>query len=351
MIVFRADGNQQIGTGHIMRCLSLADAFRKAGEECHFLLADDFMKSKVEDRGFRVHILDSQYDCPEQELVKITSVLDELIPELLIIDSYFVTEGYLEALKRTCRIAYLDDRATFAYPVDLLINYNAFAGKNDYREIYRRAGREYPEALLGIDYIPLREAFRQVPAHSQKEHCRDILISTGGADPVHLALKLVRFLQEQPCQTYVFHLLLGAMNQDLEEIISIAQRCPEIVIHRDVSDMRSLMLSCDMAVAAAGSTLYELCACGVPTITYALADNQLPGAEVFEELGLMVSLGDIRKSENAAGAICEQIERLDGQPKRRIEMAEKMQQLVDGQGAERIVEAYGRIRNLWRKTC
>lgn len=350
MIVFRADGNQQIGTGHIMRCLSLADAFRKAGEECRFLLADDSMKSKVEDRGFWVHTLDSRFDDPEQELTTLTAVLEELTPELLILDSYYVTESYLESLKKKCRIAYLDDRAAFAYPIDILINYNAFAGKIDYYGLYERKGREYPETLLGIDFIPLREDFKQVPVHSQRERCRDILISTGGADPIHLALKLVRFWQEHPCRGYVFHLLLGAMNQDLEEIIRLAQCRPEIVVHRDVSDMRSLMLSCDMAVAAAGSTLYELCACGVPTITYALADNQLPGAEVFEELGLMVSLGDIRKSKNAAGEICEQIEHLDGQPKRRIAMAEKMQLLVDGQGAERIVEAYGRIRNLWRKT-
>ena len=99
------------------------------------------------------------------------------------------------------------------------------------------------------------------------------------------------------------------------------------------------MLMCDLAVSAAGSTLYELCACGTPAVTYALADNQLPGADAFHRAGIMISLGDIRADmDNPIEKIMESIWVLSGDLSKRKEISRRMQGVIDGNGAKRIVE-------------
>ena len=101
-------------------------------------------------------------------------------------------------------------------------------------------------------------------------------------------------------------------------------------------DMRSLITSADIAVSAAGSTLYEICACGVPLVTYIIADNQIKGAEAFEKLGLAVNCGDIRKITNPVGKIMTAVKNLADDYQLRHKTGENMQQIIDGHGADRI---------------
>lgn len=133
---------------------------------------------------------------------------------------------------------------------------------------------------------------------------------------------------------FEFHMVLGAMNPDKDKIKQLAENCKNIVVHQDVENMVELMTSCDIAVSAAGSALYELCACGTPTITYILADNQILGAEAFQKLDLMVNMGDVREKIQMSELVYKKCElNID----KRKEMASRMQNMVDGFGAERIV--------------
>lgn len=101
--------------------------------------------------------------------------------------------------------------------------------------------------------------------------------------------------------------------------------------------MRALMLQCDAAVSAAGTTLYELCACGLPTVTYVLADNQIEGAAAFEAAELMPCIGDVRENPGFPEHIFAKLEELSGREARR-ETARRMQKLVDGNGAARLAD-------------
>ena len=118
--------------------------------------------------------------------------------------------------------------------------------------------------------------------------------SAGGSDELHIAANFVRFLCERGADDKTYHILLGAMNTDKEEIKALASGMDCVVIHENVQDMRGLICSMDVIVSAAGSTLYEICACGVPLITFSTADNQVPGATAFSSLGLAVNVGDLR---------------------------------------------------------
>lgn len=109
MILFRADGNAKIGTGHIMRCLSIADTFRKIGKDCTFVLADTSMQETISARKYKTVILDSDYQFMDEETEKLKSVIKNMNPEMVIIDSYFVTKRYLESVKSMVRLIYIDD--------------------------------------------------------------------------------------------------------------------------------------------------------------------------------------------------------------------------------------------------
>ena len=134
--------------------------------------------------------------------------------------------------------------------------------------------------------------------------------------------------------------------------ISAVRAEDNIILHENVTEMKSLIIGCDLAISAAGSTLYEICACGVPLITYSLADNQIPGAEAFDRLKLGVNVGDLRAPDSidpnlvisgdldptAVKRIMNTAEELAIDHKRRVLMGAKMQKLIDGFGADRMVQ-------------
>lgn len=340
MILFRADGNKEIGAGHIMRCLSIADAFKRIGEECVFALADDSMQGIITARKYKAYVLKSDYRHMDSEIEEMMSVIGRFAPDMLIVDSYFVSKMYFESLRKNLRLIYMDDLAAFAYPVDVLINYNVYSLDIDYRKIYFRESISYPTVLFGVEFTPLRKGFMNIAPKNQNKICKDILISTGGSDLTHLALKLVRYIKKKNDGRH-YHLLLGSMNSDDLEIYQLASGISNIHIHSNVNDMKSLIYSCDIAVSAAGSTMYEICACGVPIITYAIADNQILGDKKFKELGLSLSCGDLRTECEPEVKIYNCIEKISSDYMWRVNVGKKMQEYVDGYGADRIVHGLG----------
>lgn len=266
-------------------------------------------------------------------------VISECSPNGLILDSYFVTPSYMTALRNAAPLLYMDDLNLFDYPADVVVNYGLYAEKMEYPP-----GKIY---LLGPQYAPLREEFRGMKRRMPARNVKQVLLSTGGGDPEHVALACVRYLREHRKSDIVLHVILGAMNQDAAEIERMARELPQVVPHKSVKDMRALMLQCDAAIAAAGTTLFELCACGLPTVTYALADNQLGGAAVFEKAGLMLHAGDIRGKSDFAAALFARLDELAADWPLRQSMAERMQKLVDGNGAPRLAKQiqvlFGRV--------
>ncbi len=128
------------------------------------------------------------------------------------------------------------------------------------------------------------------------------------------------------------------MNQDKDDIRKLAGENKNIIIHENVIDMKSLISEMDIAVSAAGSTLYEICACGVPLITYSMADNQIYGAEAFEKLGLAVNIGDIRNISDPDEVILGSVDGLANNYEKRVRVGSLMQDMIDGYGADRIVD-------------
>lgn len=349
LVYFRTDGNSHIATGHLVRCLSIADACFSLGMKVCFLVSDQESKALLQSFDpacrFPVRILETAvYDDPERELPELTVVLSDSDARvthddiLLFLDSYFVTEHYLSAVRAVAKVAYLDDLQLFDYPVDLLINYDVIPESRSatYQAAYQNAAR----TLLGASYTPLRAQFTNL-----QPYCRDrvsnILVTTGGSDPYHFCLRLIAAFRENSflhlCQ---LHVVVGRLNEDKDKLYKLADELPFLQLHENVSDMASLMTSCDLAVSAAGTTLYELCAAGVPSIGFCLADNQLTAAKTFEEAGIIPCAGDIRYScDEALDRIMDFVTYMSENFQKRKAAHETMRQLVDGKGAMRIAKA------------
>lgn len=339
MICFRVDGNSQIGMGHIMRCLSIADAASRMGERCVFILSYDDCKGIVLSRGHEVNELNSDYS--KMEPGDILPALETYMPAIVFVDSYYVTPEYMKHTHDACdhigcKLIYVDDRCCFPYSCDVLLNYNIFVKKANYEKLY--SGNPEPLFLLGTSYAPLRTEFQKTSKRIIEDGVQNILISTGGADTEHLTIDIVK--EAAMRSDYSFHFVVGMMNPDRTVILELSENYENIVIHENVNRMDELMLFCDVAVSAAGSTLYELCAMGTPTITYVLADNQIPAAKEFDAKGIIKNCGDIRNVGNKGLAkhLIEEAVCIAEKYDERKRISELMGTVVDGHGAKRIID-------------
>ena len=338
MIVFRADGNNKIGLGHIMRCLSVADAFRRSGKDCLFVVAKDRLSYIINERGYNCIILNSNPYKLDEEKTQFLQVLKDYSVEAVIVDSYYVTEKYLNAIKNAYYTVYIDDIYSFAYPVDCLVNYGINASKEKYARLYE--GKELPELLIGTNFVPLRSEFCDLERREQPKAIKNIFVSTGGSDSEHIALSLTECLKKSDkYKNYTFHIVVGAANYDRDKIVNLSKDIENISVYSNVSKISRLMLVCDAAISAAGSTMFELCACGLPIVTYTLADNQLDNAKAFCQKGIAVSAGDVRNNSEFAKTLLEVADKTFSDNNRCKSMSESACDLVDGKGADRLAQS------------
>lgn len=346
MIWIRADANSEIGMGHMMRCLSIAQELDRLGKQVCFLLADEAPASFLLERKQKFHVLHTDYRKMEQELPVLLPLLQEKMQSLVLFDSYFVTQRYLKEIAGYARTVYLDDKNMFSYPVDAVINYNIYGKPSEYGKDSFRPGRML---LTGPAYAPLRKEFQGIP-YIVRDRAENILITTGGSDKYFLAGKILesalaacelagqRFLQ--------FHVVSGAFNQNLPRLLALSERYSNVHIHRNVTEMAKLMQDCDIAVTAGGSTMYELCAVGVPMICFSFVDNQERIVETFAQRGLVCYGGNfLKEKETMAETAARFLLRLVQDKEARASYSRRERELVDGFGAGRIAEALCRMEN------
>lgn len=343
-VYFIAHGNDKVGMGHIMRTLSLAEAFRECGHDVSFFSRYKQGLDIITNKGFDVKKLPEQnsdierpgfFYGSQEELERDPDVIsDELAeqPDIIVLDSYNVTALYLERLRNLTKcLVYIDDLNAFSYPVDILINGTASADEMGYEEM------QEAKLLLGVKYNLLRKEFKEIAKRDVKRSISDIIITTGNSDPLHMTEKLLRCLMyEKKFSTHQYHVIVGT---GFEKNIWMDKEIAEnrhIFLYDKPSNMPEIMLKCDMAVAAGGSTLYELAACGVPAVVFAYADNQLAQIKALEKKGLLRYIG--RYNEVDDRCLVENSIYLKDHFEYRKSMVRQLQMLVDGNGTHRIVK-------------
>lgn len=330
MLYIRTDMNDKIATGHMMRCLSIADAATKLGKSTTFILADEQAVEFIRERGHRTVVLHSQWDNMDAELDTLQKVIEEFGITTMLIDSYMVTQKYLSVLSKWVKTIYLDDLNAFFYPVHALICYAVYWKKFCYRQNYRQA-----ELLLGLSYAPLRKVFCNCEKKIIKTEAENLLILSGGTDNFHILERILQKIEKKKYRSIV--VICGNYFEEYERLCSQYRSDEQIHFHKAVKNIEEYMKQADMAVSAGGTTLYELCACGTPTVSYSFADNQRDNVREFQEEEIIDYAGDVRDTD-----IFENINQILNlyfhNPALREERSKRMQKLVDGKGAERIAE-------------
>ena len=331
-IFIRTDASREIATGHIMRCLSIAHALRERKADVTFLFsnqesADVFHALKEEPYSYL--LLESNYHQPEQELVTLVTLLQEA--DFLLVDSYFVSRSYFEKLHALLPSSVNLQRA------HLMINYDLDADKSLYTDS--------EQVLAGGAYAPLRPQFENRKPQIRKE-VRNLLLCCGGGDEKHLLLKISSALLSDATlkqKRIRIQALAGVLHPDLDALRTLQETCPRFALLQGVKDMASLMLSCDLAICAGGTTLYELCASGLPSVCFLMAKNQRSAVSAFLHAGLVSCAGsfedesEVPEEETLQNILSETKKLLPASI--REARSKNMQAAIDGKGAMRIASA------------
>ncbi len=333
-IAIRADGSAQIGMGHLMRCMSVANALKENQAEILFITANEQSKAFVTEKGFLCHMLQGHYQSMEEETAETLKILKDHGIHLLIVDSYGATEAYLAEMNSILPVFYMDDLGRMNLPVSGLINYNIYGQKMSYETYYP----ESVELLLGSSYAPVKPEFSNTP-YEVREKVTQILITMGGSDALNIAGSLGETLVNILPPDVELTLICGRFSLHLEDVKRLSESDSRVHVLMDVPDMWNQMAKSDLVIAAAGSTMYELCTMGVPTICCYYVENQRRMAECFGEETSMLNAGDYSKNpENVLSSIVLEVQRLMADSTLRQKLSLEMRTVSDGHGARRIAE-------------
>lgn len=298
-VLVRADASVDIGSGHLMRCMTLADQLRNDGSDVAFVCRDlpGGMFDLLNARGYRsaklpVHGTDEgtqQFDA--EETIK---AVGQLFPEgldWLVVDHYQLDAEWERKL-RPCahKLMVIDDLANRPHDCDLLLD------QNYYRNLDRRYQGLVPEQcikLLGPEYVLLRPEFaaaRQA-LRARDGSVRRILVFFGGSDPARQTQKVVEELQLMGRSKIAIDVVVGSANPERESIRAICDELPNVDFHCQVTNMAELISNADLGIGAGGAAMWERCCLGLPTITVVFAANQERTTEDVAGIGAIEYLG------------------------------------------------------------
>lgn len=335
LLLIRAHAGPRVGTGHVMRCLALAQAWKARGGTVHFRLGREgaSLEGRLNAEGMETSIGDSLAAGPED--ARDTAECARMLgARAAVVDGYPFTGGFQQVVRSAAgRLLVIDDNGESSpYAADLILNQNAHADPRWYRD---RPGECV--LMLGARYVLLRREFLSAPprAPSPGRRGRNVLVTLGGGDPDNVTLKAVRALQRSAVPVLRAKVVVGALNPNIPSLEAAIRERPGVSIElvRDARDMPGLMAWADLAIAAAGSTVWELSYMGLPALIVTVAENQRGIAESLHAAGAAQALG--WHADVGEEAIIQALERNWADP----ETVPVPLRLVDGLGGARVAAA------------
>jgi UDP-2,4-diacetamido-2,4,6-trideoxy-beta-L-altropyranose hydrolase len=340
-LLLRADADPVRGTGHVMRCLALAEAWQKHDGRATLLSCslNPLLCQRIEALGIGLSKIPVPH--PDGSDLRAACIALEEISrgetELpwIVLDGYYFDTIYQSLLRSAgCRLMVIDDSAHLdRYDADIILNH----GLSAQQFAYTRS----PDTLLllGTGFALLRSEFhrwhkvpRDYPAVARK-----ILVTLGGSDAANASLKILEALEQISTPDVTVRVVVGPLNPHLPELQrKMDSASSKVRLESDPADMASLMAWADLAVAAGGTTSWELCFMKVPALILTLSENQLEVARALDAFGTARCLGspDELDRDQLAETIC----CLMHDKGARQQMSEKGEIVVDGRGAERVLD-------------
>jgi UDP-2,4-diacetamido-2,4,6-trideoxy-beta-L-altropyranose hydrolase len=352
-VVFRADAGQRIGTGHVMRFLSIADRLAQDGVLARFMCKahDGHMAAQIAARGYACDLLPvvAGWTAPDYlgwlggSAAQDAALTGAAIraaggADLLVVDHYALDAAYHRALRAdVSRIAVLDDLHNRPHDCDVLIDQNIGHSAAAYAGLVPVGAR----LLVGAEYAPINIAFSALRAASLARRAgvttpKVLLISLGGADPDNVTLAALDAVQGLGFDHV--HVVLSGIARHLNAVRKACATLPSVTLHIDTPHMPQLMAGADLSIGAAGVTALERCVLGLPTLMVVVADNQIEAAQRMANLGAVSLLGNTA-SITAQTIRTALVASLNDQSGRLQSMSVAAAALCDGQGLDRIAPA------------
>lgn len=337
-LLFRADASLTMGTGHVMRCIALAQAAQDAGGHVAFAMAATTagVQARLSLESYETVLSGSLLRAAgsDDDAHHTIALARERAVDWIVVDGYQFSADYQRALKTAgLKVLFIDDYGHAShYWADVVLNQNAGAAEKLYE-----AREPYTQLLLGTDYCLLRREFI-----SWREWKRDIspvgnklLVTMGGSDPENFSAAVIKALCGM--DNVEVKVVLGGSNPHVEMLRQLISQCGDrFQLIQNVANMPELMAWADLAVAGAGTTCWEMCFLGLPMVLVDLAENQKPIAGALSELGAATYLGTAGSVREEA--VRAQVVDLLASKNGRARLSERCSKLVDGHGAGRVLD-------------
>ncbi len=316
-VVFRVDASVRIGSGHLMRCLTLAGIMRNQGAEVLFVCRDlpGNLCHLVRKRGFRIQQLpgpilyhqgerreadgdlmpevDAQIDADETVAILVAEHKRNTnrCIDLLIVDHYALDFSWEEKIRPWAgRIMAIDDLADRWHDCDILLDQNYC---DNLRDRYGSLLPDHCVRLLGPQYALLRPEFHRERQRLRKRDgiVRQMLVFFGASDPSNETGKALQAIQLLGKAGIAVDVVVGAANPHQDQIRQLCSRIPVASFHCQADNMAELMAGADLAIGAGGTAMWERCYLGLPSLVVIIADNQLQPVLAAARAGAVISAG------------------------------------------------------------
>ncbi len=352
-IAIRVDASHEIGTGHFMRCLTLADGLKEQGAQVCFgsrylpehleailvgkkhslIRLVDGYGQESDGRLAHSHWLRTSAEVDAEECIRL---LCRQTWSWLVVDHYALDARWESALRQVVgNILVIDDLADRRHDAELLLDQNLYPNMAQrYADLVSNGCR----TLLGPSYALLRPEFVEARASitSRNSEVRKIFVFFGGSDKTNETGKSLAAIAALNRQEILVDVVVGAGNAHYKSIEALCTSISGIQLHCQVDNMAQLMSQADLALGAGGSTTWERCALGLPSLVISLADNQVAIADGVDKAGAHRHLGLSRNVSVAQ--LTAAIEVFSGEPGILEKMSRSAYALVDARGCERVIK-------------
>ncbi|MEI7342863.1 UDP-2,4-diacetamido-2,4,6-trideoxy-beta-L-altropyranose hydrolase [Pectobacterium brasiliense] len=357
--LFRADASIDIGSGHIMRCMTLANELRRSGHDIYFICRDlpGHLAAVLEKSDIAYSLLGPPNDAEknlqepvyvhsawltvsqETDFLQSKKIIASYQPDWIVVDHYALSVVWQEKAREFgAKICIIDDLADRPHQADVLIDQNLGRKKGDYYSLVP----SYCQLLIGPQYALLRPEFKlwreaSLKRRSEIKNVQHILVNLGGVDKDNITEKILSALANVNVfdKSVSITVVMGETAPHLHRIIKKSAQMPyKTQVLCGVDNMAELMTHADLAIGAAGSTSWERCCLGLPTVQIVIAKNQRSVAKILSEQNMAFLVSSLPSLNDELNFIFNKIKK---EKKIYYQISYSSQSITDGDGCSKVL--------------
>lgn len=331
MILIRTDSNSSIASGHVARCLRIAETLSKKGNKPVFLVSDNNSRPLIESSGFKCIVLNTDWRKLAGEAGIIASITNNE-KAILLVDTYSISAEYVKELSGVADIVYLGSKKDNLGNPKAIINYQLGIDRTSYANLKNRAN-----IYLGGEYAPIRGAYSE-QYFLRTSPLVNVLVTTGGSNKNGCMEKILDKITSADFKSLQFHIIVGAFFDNSPSIAKLYNH-DNFHFYENLSDLLPVFKKCDLAITACGTTTYEMAAQGLPMISFAMTDEQTRDEQSMSRLGVIYGCGSFALEPEAcidriATGLTKAVTHFDSF----ISLSQRAKKISDGLGCERIAD-------------